>query len=134
MSYATPGGHSRVMVVDDDAVNLLLAREVLTLFGLAPVTWPDGLDALQDFERREFDLIFMDVHMPGINGLELTDRMREVEARTGRRRTPIVALTASAMPHELAECRRRDMDAVLPKPFTLDAMRQVLERWSVLGP
>jgi CheY-like chemotaxis protein len=104
------------------------------MFGLEPVTWQDGAAALIDFENREFGLIFMDVHMPSISGLELTGKIRELEAETGRPRTPIVALTASAMPHELEECRRRDMDAVLPKPFRLDAMRQVLSKWSILDP
>lgn len=124
----------RVMVVDDDAVNLLLAREVLNTFGVEPVTWNNGPQALLDFERRGFGLILMDVHMPGMSGLQLTDRMRALERETGRTRTPIVALTASAMPDELNECLRRDMDAVMSKPFAFAALREILARWSIVAP
>jgi len=133
MSQETPDGHGRVMVVDNDPVNLVLAREVLRMFGVDPVTWADGRDALKDFENRPFGLVFMDVHMPGLTGLEVTDRMRTMERQSGRVRTPIVALTASAMPHELSECLRRDMDAVLPKPFAFDAMREMLQRWRIVS-
>jgi two-component system, sensor histidine kinase len=133
MSTATPEGQGRVMVVDDDVVNLILAREVLQLFGVDPVTWSDGHSALQDFESRPFGLVFMDIHMPGLSGFEVTDRIRAFERQTGRKRTPIVALTASAMPHELSACTQRDMDAVLSKPFAFDAMRAMLGRWLVLS-
>jgi CheY-like chemotaxis protein len=76
----------------------------------------------------------MDLHMPGLNGLEATDSMRAFEKASGRCRTPIVALTASAMPTELGECMRHDMDAVLSKPFVFDAIQEMLLRWSIIGP
>ena len=123
----------RVMVVDDDAVNLLLASEVLTLFGVEVVTWNNGHEALRDFEARPFKLVFMDVHMPGMSGLEVTERVRAVEKARGWARTPIVALTASTMPDEQQECLRRDMDAVLAKPFAFAEMRNVLDRWCIAG-
>jgi len=134
MSTTASRGERRVMVVDDDAVNLLLAREVLNTFGVEPVTWNNGAEALTDYERRPFGLILMDVHMPGMSGLQLTDRIRAIERETGRPRTPIVALTASAMPHELGECLRRDMDAVMCKPFAFETLRATLSRWAIVGP
>jgi CheY-like chemotaxis protein len=134
MSTSTFHDARRVMVVDDDAVNLLLAREVLNTFGVEPVTWTNGAEALTDYESRPFGLILMDVHMPGMSGLQLTDRIRTIERETGRARTPIVALTASAMPHELNECLRRDMDAVMSKPFAFEALRDTLSRWAIVDP
>lgn len=133
MSEATHGVPKRVMVVDDDLVNLLLATEVLRLYGVEPVTWTSGEAALQDFRQRPFGLVFMDVHLGGLSGLQVTDEMRAFELLSGRERTPIVALTASAMPGELSECVRRGMDAVLSKPFALDALRAMLVRWSIVG-
>jgi two-component system, sensor histidine kinase len=132
MSTTASHDARRVMVVDDDAVNLILAREVLNTFGVEPVTWNNGAQALTDFESRGFGLILMDVHMPGMSGLQLTDRIRAIERQTGRTRTPIVALTASAMPHELNECLQRDMDAVMSKPFAFESLRDALSRWAIV--
>ena len=134
MSEAPLGANKRVMVVDDDRANLLLASEVLRLYGVEPVGWTNGEQALLDFKRRAFGLVFMDVHMPGLSGLEATDCMRAFEKLSGRERTPIVALTASAMPRELSECMKHDMDAVLAKPFAFDSLQKMLVRWSIIDP
>lgn len=119
----------RAMVVDDDETNLLLAAEVLRLFGAEPIPWSSGAAAYEAFQREPVDLIFMDIHMPGMDGLELTDLIRAFEQRTGRRRTPIVALTASVLPHELSACLAHGMDDALTKPFAFDALRSALSRW-----
>ena len=119
----------RVMVVDDDETNLLLATEVLRLFGAQTVAWSNSAAAFQAFQQESVDMIFLDVHMPGMGGLELADKIREVEQHTGRRRTPIVALTASAMPHELEACLQHGMDEVMTKPFVFSALKATLHRW-----
>jgi CheY-like chemotaxis protein len=62
-----------------------------------------------------------------LSGLELTQQIRTREAQDGRQRMPIIALTASAMPHELAACLERGMDDAMTKPFVM--LRQMLERW-----
>lgn len=130
--HKTTGGCRRVMVVDDDAVNLMLAGEVLRLFSVDTVACSSGEQALSYFVCEPFGLVLMDVQMPGLNGLEVTDRMRHLEVDTGRPRTPIVALTASAMPEELQACLRRGMDDVLCKPFDIAALRALLQRWSIV--
>jgi len=119
----------RVMVVDDDETNLLLATEVLRLFGAEAIAWSNSAAAFQAFQQETVDMIFLDVHMPGMDGLELADKIRAVEQHTGRRRTPIVALTASAMPHELEACLQHGMDEVMTKPFVFSALRATLHRW-----
>jgi CheY-like chemotaxis protein len=119
----------RVMVVDDDEVNLILAMEVLALFGVQAWTWHDPLAAYEAFQRDPVDLVFLDVHMPGMDGLEMADRIRTLEQRTGRRRTPIVALTASALPDEQAQCLAHGMDEVVLKPFAFETMRAAVHRW-----
>jgi two-component system, sensor histidine kinase len=119
----------QVVVVDDDPVNLALAEEVIRFMGAEPITFLDGETALREIRVRDVDMIFMDVHMPGLNGLELTKKRREEEAARHLPRLPIIALTASAMPHELAACLDNGMDDVMTKPFGFDAMRSKLERW-----
>lgn len=121
----------RVMVVDDDAVNLILASEVLGFFGVEAATFQSGREALTDFERRCFKLVLLDLHMPGLNGLEVADRMRAVERAKGLARTPIVALTAAYMLEDQRECLEHGMDAVLAKPFSFKSLKDELVRWSV---
>jgi CheY-like chemotaxis protein len=119
----------RVMVVDDDETNLLLASEVLGLFGAQPIAWSDSAAAFRAFQQDPVDLIFLDVHMPGMGGLELADKIRALEQQTGRQRTPIVALTASAMPHERQACLQHGMDEVMIKPFAFAELKATLRRW-----
>ncbi|HEX5688184.1 MAG TPA: response regulator [Ideonella sp.] len=117
------------MVVDDDETNLLLASEVLGLFGAQPIAWSDAAAAFRAFQQDPVDLIFLDVHMPGMGGLELADKIRALEQQTGRQRTPIVALTASAMPHERQACLQHGMDEVMIKPFAFAELKATLRRW-----
>lgn len=126
-----PSGESpcRIMVVDDDPTSLLLAKEVIKFMGAEPVAFSRGELALQELDTAAVDLIFMDVHMPGMSGLEVTRRVRQMEYDRGLRRTPIIALTASSMPMELAACLERGMDDVMTKPVSLDTMRRALNRW-----
>lgn len=123
----------RVMVVDDDEVNLVLAEALLEMFGVEPVAISSPHRAYTVFQQDRFDLILMDVHMPGMSGLELTDQIRALEHQSGRPRTSIVALTASAMPHELNQCLEHDMDGALSKPIDFEALKATLERWSSPG-
>lgn len=123
----------RIMVVDDDPTSLLLAQEVIKFMGAEPVALSRGELALRELDSAAVDLIFMDVHMPGMSGLEVTRRVRQMEYDRGLRRTPIIALTASSMPMELAACLERGMDDVMTKPVSLDTMRRALHRWCEPG-
>jgi CheY-like chemotaxis protein len=129
MTHPSEGNSCRVMVVDDDATGLLLAHEVIKMFGACPVPESSSLQALKDIEQRPVDLIFMDVHIQKMSGLELTKAIRTLEQKLGRPRTPIIALTASAMLHEQAECLQHGMDDVLLKPLDFAALKSALDRW-----
>lgn len=124
----------RVMVVDDDQTNLLLASEVVRMFGDEPIAWNNSAAAFEAILRDSVDLIFMDVHMPGMSGLELTQLIRKLERQQGRPRTPIIALTASAMMEEQAECIAHGMDDVMTKPFQFEAIKAMIDRWCEAGP
>jgi two-component system sensor histidine kinase BarA len=118
---------ARVLVVDDHAGNLKLARVFLEELGVDVTACASGPDALQAFSKGRFDLVFMDVQMPGMDGLETTRRMRELE--TGNRHTPIIALTAHALESERRLLLKAGLDDYLSKPITESQLRHTLERW-----
>jgi len=117
-----------VLVVEDNAVNRDVARRFLERLGCKPVVVPDGRAALEACTLRDFDLILMDVQMPVMDGLEATRELRRREALNGTR-TPIVALTASAMSGELSRCLSVGMDGLLTKPIEVSRLREVLKQY-----
>jgi PAS domain S-box-containing protein len=121
-------GGAAVLVVEDNAVNREVARRFLERLGCTPIVVPDGKAALEACALRDFDLILMDVQMPVMDGLEATRELRERESAMGRR-TPIVALTASAMSGELSRCLSAGMDGLLTKPIEVARLREVLEQY-----
>ncbi|MCU0698420.1 MAG: response regulator [Myxococcaceae bacterium] len=105
---------ARVLVVDDNAVNVKVAEGLLQRLGLTTASARDGAEALERLAAERFDLVLMDLQMPGLDGLETTRRLR---ARGDE--TPVLALTASAMPDDLAACRAAGMQDCLTKPLRL---------------
>jgi len=119
----------RVMVVDDDEVNLLLAKEVIAMYGGCPVLCNSAKAAFAHLQHGTVDLIFLDVHMPEMTGLELAKRIRAHEHLWKAKRCPIVALTASAMTSEIAACLEHGMDDVVLKPFAFETLKLMLDKW-----
>jgi signal transduction histidine kinase/ActR/RegA family two-component response regulator len=115
-----------VLLAEDNLINQRVASGMLRRLGHSPSLASDGLDAVHQYQLGRFDLILMDLHMPSIDGLEATRRIRAHEAAKGLPRTPIVALTASAMNEERAACLLAGMDDVLSKPLTLEALSKHL--------
>src|SRR5438105_3176388 len=119
---------ARVLLVEDNPVNLEVAVGILESFGCQVETATNGVEALDRYADREYDLIFMDCQLPGMDGFEATAAIRVQETDTNRR-IPIVALTASAIEGDREQCLAAGMDDYLPKPFTADQMRAVLVNW-----
>lgn len=115
----------RVLVVDDNAINLRVAVGMVQKLGLIAEVANSGEAALEMLSRKKFDLVLMDLQMPDIDGAEATRRLRAREGST--RRTPVIALTASALASELEGCRAAGMDECLTKPLQLARLREVLE-------
>jgi CheY-like chemotaxis protein/HPt (histidine-containing phosphotransfer) domain-containing protein len=119
---------ARVLLVEDNPVNLEVAVGILESFGCKVETATNGLEALDRYVNGEYGLIFMDCQMPEMDGFEATAEIRKQEAKSDRR-TPIVALTASAIEGDREQCLASGMDDYVPKPFTTDQMRSALVTW-----
>jgi PAS domain S-box-containing protein len=114
----------RVLVVEDNNVNQKVARRILERLGCEVDVAENGAEALQRCEKTSFDLILMDMQMPVMDGLTATTVIRQREL--GKRRTPIVALTANAMNGEYDRCMAVGMDGFLTKPLDINRLRSVL--------
>jgi len=109
----------KILVVEDNATNRLVARRILEQLGASVETADDGLDGVT-CAARGFDLILMDVQMPGIDGLEAARRIRNLPGPAAR--TPIIALTANVMSHQRAAYLAAGMDGVAAKPIAPAAL------------
>ncbi|MBI2814778.1 MAG: response regulator [Opitutae bacterium] len=116
----------RVLVVEDDPVNQRVAALMLQRLGLQHHVVADGPSALSIIESSEWDLVLMDLQLPGIDGMETTRRARLL---LGDRSLPIIALTANARAEERAACLMAGMDDFLAKPLRTEALQTCLARW-----
>ena len=121
-----------VLVVDDNPINLRVARGMVEKLGLAVETATNGREALGLLRTRDYHCVLMDCHMPEMDGYQATRAVRGLGG--ARAHVPILALTASVMPEDLAACRDAGMDACLAKPVTLDALAQALARVGAPSP
>ncbi|MBK5914467.1 ATP-binding protein [Rhodocyclus purpureus] len=121
---------ARVLVVEDNAVNRRVVEAMLTRFGLSVCMAEDGRQGFDCLLRGEMpDLVLMDVQMPVMDGYAATRAIRLWEAEHGRRRLPIVALTADAFEKDRQDCLAAGMDDFLTKPLAIDKLAAVLEKW-----
>ena len=116
-----------VLLVEDNSVNRRLAQMVLARHGHAITAVDSGAAALEALEHGRFDLILMDVHLPGMDGIETTRAIRRSERHCGRR-IPIIALTAHAMAGDRERCLDAGMDGYLVKPIHPTALLDAVER------
>ena len=131
---ALPAGRSpaqlqgSVLLVDDNPINLSIARAVLSKLGLHTRCASQGAEAVELVREQAFDLVLMDCQMPVMDGYEATAAIRQLP--DGRGATlPIVALTANALQGNAQRCRDAGMDGFLAKPYTLAELRATLSRW-----
>ena len=121
-----PGAALRVLLAEDNAVNQRLAVRLLEKRGHRVSVAGNGAEALAAMEKQEFDLVFMDVQMPEMDGLEATAVIRGKEKITGKHQ-PIIALTAHAMKGDREKCIAGGMDGYLTKPIRPQELDDVLE-------
>ena len=124
----------RIMVCDDNAINQKVAQRVLLQMGYKSSVTSHGKAALEALDRERFDLIFMDLQMPEMNGLEATQAIRERQQQSSQFpncHPPIIiiAMTASAMVGDRDKCLASGMDDYVAKPVRPEDMRAAIERW-----
>ncbi|MBE0547761.1 MAG: response regulator [Rubrivivax sp.] len=117
----------RVLVADDNPLNLLLASEMLAYFGIKPLLAADGAEAVAMAAERRLDLILMDLQMPVLDGLGATRQIRRAEREQARARTPVVAYTSAR--DSGSRLSDHGIDDVLEKPCEMQAMQACLVRW-----
>jgi signal transduction histidine kinase/ligand-binding sensor domain-containing protein/CheY-like chemotaxis protein/HPt (histidine-containing phosphotransfer) domain-containing protein len=122
---AVSGGH--VLLVEDEPVNAAVAQGYLSALGCTSVWVEEGPEAVARSTAERFDLILMDLSMPGMDGFAATALIRQREGAD--RRVPIVALTAHDTANYRGICLNAGMDDLLTKPYTLDECAQLLRRW-----
>ncbi len=121
--------NSLVLLVDDHPTNRQVIQRQLALAGYVSEAAEDGIEGLERWRSGRYALVLSDVHMPRMDGYELARKIREEEARSGRPRIPIVALTASALKGEAERCLAAGMDDYMAKPVSIPTMGACLQRW-----
>lgn len=108
---------SRILLVEDYKANILVATALLEEFNYEYAVAQNGLEALSMIKNGGFDLVLMDVQMPGIDGLEATHFVREWEKEQNKNRIPIIGMTAHALTGDRERCLSVGMDDYISKPF-----------------
>jgi CheY-like chemotaxis protein/nitrogen-specific signal transduction histidine kinase/HPt (histidine-containing phosphotransfer) domain-containing protein len=126
------GARLRVLLVEDHEISRQVAALMIERLGCQVDSVVDGRAALAALDARSYDLVLMDMQLPGLDGLAATAELRRREARTGRH-IPVIALTANAMTDDRQRCLDAGMDDYLAKPLRTRALRQALVRWSRAG-
>ena len=119
----------RVLLVEDNSINQAVARKLLTRFGHTVDCADSGVQALKLAADQPYDLIFMDIQMPELDGYSATRELRQREQTTGAH-IPIIAMTAHAEPEDRDRCLENGMDDYIAKPIRAQYLRQVIERWA----
>ncbi len=119
----------RILVVEDNPVNQIVAVKILEKLGCRADVAGDGGEALTILRRIPYDLVLMDCQMPQMDGFEAARRIRKGEAGPDRVRIPIVAMTARAMQGDREKCLASGMNDYVPKPVDSILLAQVLEQW-----
>jgi two-component system, sensor histidine kinase and response regulator len=120
---------ARILLAEDNNVNQRIAARMLDKLGYRCDIASNGFEVLEAVRESPYDLILMDCQMPGMDGFEATEKLREQESATSSKRLPIVAMTASSMDGDRRRCLRIGMDDFLSKPISLVELGAALEKW-----
>ena len=116
----------RILAAEDNPVNQLVLKALLGPFGLEPVVVDNGEEVVAAWERGDWDVILMDIQMPVMDGVTATQTIRRREAAMQQRETPIIALTANAMGHQVESYRAAGMNGVVAKPIEVAQLLEAI--------
>ncbi len=118
-----------VLIAEDNRVNQRVAQLMLQQLNIGSTVVNDGHEAIDALKSRAFDLVLMDVQMPGLDGIEATRWLRDYEREAGKVRTPVLAMTAHALAEDRQRCLDCGMDDYLTKPVSLQRFSEAMMRW-----
>ena len=121
-------GALRLLAAEDNPTNQQVLAAVMGSLGIAVDIVGDGREALEAWRDGSYDLILMDIQMPVMDGMEAARAIREIEAEGGRRKTPILALTANALNHQVEEYLAAGMDGHVAKPIEISKLYDAIGR------
>jgi two-component system, sensor histidine kinase len=116
----------RILLAEDNKMNQVIASRIFKKIGYPIDIAENGIMALEMLEKKEYDLVFMDIQMPEMDGLQAT---RHIADKYGEKAPPIVAMTANVLSENEVECREAGMKDFLSKPFTIDRLEAIIEKW-----
>ncbi len=120
---------ANVLLVDDNDTNIMVAQDMLEVLGANVAVAKNGLEAISAIQQHDFDLIFMDCHMPEMDGYEATRKIRQLQPHERNYNIAIVAMTASAMIGDREKCLTSGMDDYMTKPIEIDIIQEKLQYW-----
>ena len=127
-------GRFKILVAEDVFLNMVLIKAMLSELGFTNeiMEAKNGIEAIEKYQQESPDLILMDVHMPELDGIRATKKIREIESTTGRK-VPIIALTAGALKEEKEKCFANGMNDFLSKPLTPEKLMAMLSKHLLMG-
>lgn len=117
-----------LLIAEDDKVSMLVVEKFANKKGWQTVIVENGLDAVNEFQRKPFHTILMDIMMPVLDGYKATEIIRNIENIKGTR-TPIIAMTAYAMEGDREKCLEAGMDDYITKPIIVETFYYIVEKW-----
>ena len=128
LDQAALGQNIRILVVENDEISKDLLERMCKKLGVQMDVARDGFDAIRKFGAVHYDLVIMDVQLPGISGIEVTSVIRSFEKKLGER-TPIIGLSAHALQENRERCLEVGMNDYFSKPIDFDTLHQVIQEW-----
>jgi two-component system, sensor histidine kinase and response regulator len=126
-------GRLRILLAEDNRTNQVLAMRLLEKRGHEVSVAGNGEEALEALTKQVFDLVLMDVQMPGMDGLQATQAIRKDERKSGKH-IPIIAMTAHAMVGDMERCLEAGMDDYITKPIRPQQLADLMERYALAAP
>ena len=124
---------ANILAVDDHPVNRMFVNKILAKLGFTHIDLAEnGKEALEKIEANHYDIVLMDCQMPELDGYQATTILRELEAATGAKHLPVIALTANAMIGDREKCLKAGMDDYLSKPIKADKLTDLLQKWLII--
>ena len=121
--------NTKILVAEDDIINASVIEAMLDTFELKADYYANGIEVMQAIEDKTYDIIFMDVEMPKMDGYETSEHIREFEQSNNKKHTPIIAITAHILDQEKTRCLAAGMNDYLSKPVHINQIRQMFIKW-----